>query len=571
MKLFKILRLTLTALVALSFMQSAAWALSASTPYTLEMSKVNADGTTTLVSTTSTTSDATGKITFAFSNVPTQSTNNFLIVTVKDGSGAVVIKSFAPAPAANGTNTLGVNTTTTAQAKLMEKLGLTIGTDDPIVVSFGLMFTRNPNLNATDITNFATIGKEAIVNGMEAYMLANGAKTSQMATFKSKLVYNATTGTTDLRDFTALAKSAVDTPASAKADMAKASGLISSAFVDAAEAANIDLDLVLAAFDSAGIKLQSGAGQSAMAALSAAFRNQMNAAVNSFFTQLASVKVKRRYSAVLTALNASTAEKARFNNAVSTMAADMGATDALFASYFDGAAGYNLTETLAAAFAATHLVNGGKIGALITAGTLTTSSTVQTAMDAVYTAAFTAFSTAIQSTNAEITAMRQNISTAFGGTPSATQLANMGVGTYRSFGGATLINWPIPQVASVNFVASIITSGGGLRYTRTTLAVPTNMTWLNGNRTRTTFNTGKASFDALLGMQEDVLIAENARFAIFSGGNPPPAQQQAAKASFITHLATIVANLRGTTDGTTAITAAQKKALVKAQQQPSLH
>ncbi len=572
MKIFNTIRLALTALVAMCFMQSAAWALTANTVYTLELSKVNSNGTTTTVSTTSTTSDAAGKITFTFSNVPTQATNNFLIVTVKDGSGAVVIKSFAPAPAANSTNTLGVNTTTTAQAKLMEQLGATIGTDDPIVVSFGLMFTRNPNLTATDITNFATIGKEAIVNGMEPYMLANGATAAQVSTFKSKLVYNATSGTTDLRDFTALAKVAVDTPAAAKADMAKASGLISSAFVDAAEAANIDLDLVLAAFDAAGIKLQSGPGASAMGALSAAFRNQMNAAVNSFFTQVAAVKVKQRYAAVLTALNASTAEKARFNTGVTTMAADMAAADALFASYFDGTAGYSLAETLATAFAANHLANSGKIGALITAAKLATTDTVQTAMNAVYGAAFDAFSTAIQSTNAEITAMRQHISTALGGTPTVAQLATQGVGTYRNFNGQ-ILNWPIPQVASVNFVASIIAAGGALTYTRTTLAVPANMGWLNGNGTRTTFNTGNASFDALLGMQEDVMIAENTRFSIFAGGGTPPsqAQQQAAKASFITHLATIAGNLGGTTNGATAITTVQKKALIKAQQQPSLH
>ncbi len=561
------------AFVALFIAQSAfAATLSANTAYTLELTKVNSDGTTTLVSSTSTTSDSTGKITFTFSNVPTQSTNNFLIVTVKDSTGTVQIKSFAPAPAASGTNTLGVNTTTTAQANLMEKLGVVIGTDDPIVVSFGLMITRNPNLSTTDIGNFATIAQEAIINGMETYMTSNGASTAQMATFKSKLVYNATASTTDLRDFTALTKASVDTPASAKEDMAKASGLISAAFVDAAAAANIDLDLILAAFDSAGINLQSGAGATAMAALSTAFQTSMNQSVNSFFTQLATVKVKQRYSAALTALNATTAEKTRFDTGVTTMSTDMGTADSLFASYFDGTTGYDMTETLATAFAASRLSNTGVINTLITAATLATTDTIQTAMDAVYQKAFTSFSTAIQSTNTEIGDMQTGVSSALGGTPTATQLASSGVGTYRDFNGNTL-NWPIPQTASVNFIASAISAGGTLTYSRTTLAVPSIMSWLNaGSGTRTTFNTGNTSFNNLLSMQEDVMIAENTRFSIFAGsGNPSQTQMQNAKASFITNLAAIVANIGGTTDSTTAFTTAQKKALVQAQQQPSLH
>jgi len=588
------MRLTLAVFIALCVMQPAAYALTASTIYTLELAKVNSDGTTTLVSSTNTTSDANGKITFTFSNVPTQATNNFLIVTVKDTAGNVQIKSFAPAPAASGTNTLGVNTTTTAQANLMEQLGVLIGTDDPIVVSFGLMFTRNPNLTTADIGNFATIGQQAIVNGMETYMTSpptgvTAATAAQMTTFKAALVYNATAGTTDLRDFTALTKSAVDTPASAKADMAKASGLISAAFVDAAHEAGIDLDLILAAFDSAGIKLQSGAGLTAINALSTAFRTSMNQSVNSFFTQLASVKVQQRYSATLTALNATTAEITRFNTAVTTMTTAMGDGDALFSSYFDGTSGYDMTETLATAFAAGRLSNSGVIATGITGGSLTTASTVQNAIDYVYQQAFTAFSSAIASTNAEITSLKSSTATALG---IAVGALPTGFGTYTDFNGST-VNWPIPQTVAVNFVASVITATGSLSYTRSGLAIPTAMgewfgTCANGTsftrtsctgagstwtvKTATTFATGNTSFDSLLGIQEDIMIAENTRYDIFAGGTTPTqTQQQTAKAAFIQNLATIAGNIGGTTDGTTAYTTAQKQALVQAQQQPSLH
>jgi len=581
----RVLSLTIVALV---FVVQSAFALTANTAYTLELAKVNSNGTTTVVSSTSVTSDANGKITFTFSNVPTQATNSFLIVTVTDAAGAVQIKSFAPAPAANGTNTLGVNTTTTAQANLMEQLGAVIGTDDPIVVSFGLMFTRDPNLSTTDIANLAIIAQQAIVNGMEVYMLANGATAAQMATFKSKLVYNATAGTTDLRDFTALTKSAVDTPAQAKDDMAKASGLISAAFVDAAAAASIDLDLVLSAFDSAGIKLQSGAGLTAMNALSIAFRTTMNQAVNSFFTQLSAVKVKERYSNALTVLGASAGQLTQFNAAVSTMATDMAAIDTTYALYYDGTPGYDMTETLAAASAAGHLsLADPVIAAGITAGPpnglVAATSTVQNAMDYAYQYVFAKFQgaapgTGIQSTNADITTMKSNVATAL-----AVAVGSLpaGLGTYRDFTGST-INWPIPQTASVNFIAAAISATGSLSYTRTTLAVPANMAWLNGNTgVRTDFGplglNLPASFADLMGMQEDIMIAEFTRFYIFdpangtTGGNPTQAQMQSTKAGFITNIAAIVGNISGTTDGTTAFTTAQKKALVLSQQQPSLH
>lgn len=602
----KIIRLTLAVLVALCCMQSSAWALTANTAYTLELSKVNSDGTTTLVSSTSVTSDASGKIAFTFSDVPTQATNNFLIVTVKDANGNVQIKSFAPAPPAGSNNSLGVNTTTTAQANLMEQLGALIGTDDPIVVSFGLMFTRNPNLTTTDIANFAIIGQQAIINGMEPYMLANGATAAQMATFKSKLVYNSAAGSKDLSDFSALTKSAVDTPASTKADMAKASGLISSIFVDAAHAAGIDLDLVLAAFDSAGINLQSGAGLTAMNALSASFRNQMNQSVQNFFTQVASVKVKQVYSATLTTLGATAGQQTQFNTAVTQLTTDMGAADALFASYYDGTSGYDMTETLATAFGAGHLTQTGVLATLITAGTLTTASTVQAAMDAVYQKAFTNFQGAtagagVQSTNADITTMQSNVATALAITTAQLLTSVPNLGKYYDFSG-TQVNWPIPQTASVNFVAAAITAGGGMTYTRTTLAIPSNVTWMGtctggaggpyydqtscttagGAWTpgRTNFGAGglnmPASFAALMGMQEDIQIAEFTRYAIYDptgayGGNPSQSVQQTTKQTFISNLSQVAANIGGTTDGTTAFTTAQKNALVQAQQQPSLH
>jgi len=597
MRTHKLMRWIPAVLLALC-LPATVWAgaLAASTTYTLELWKMNSDGTTTLVSTKSVTSDSSGKITFSFSNVPTNATNNFLIVNVKDSAGTLQIKSLVPAPPAGSNNTLGVNTTTTKQAVLLEKLGAAIGTDDPIAVAFGLMFTRNPNLATSDINNFATIGKAAIIGGgsgttaygKEKYMLNNGATAADLTAFKKKLVYNAATGTKDLRTFAALTKSAVDTPAQAKADMNKASAMMADIFVDAADAAGIDLNLILAGFDAAdpGSLPASSGATAALGNLTTPFKNSMNGAATTFFTRLAALKVRRSYLAALTALNATSAEKTRFNNAVTKMTDAMSKADALFAPYFDGT--YDQTETLQAAFNAAHLSSTattgaeGVINAGITAGKLTAAtSTVGDAMDYVYTQAFNSFSTAVQSTNVEISTMQNNVSTALGGTPTSSQLAANGVGTYRDFNGKT-VNWPIPQTVAVDFVATAINNGGGLTYNRTAVAsaipVPANMSWLNGTGTRTTnFNTGNTSFENLLKLQEDIQIAEFTRFYIWdpsnttTSGHPTRAQEQTAKQAFISNLKTIVNNLGGTTDGTTAITTAQKKALVLAQQQPSLY
>ena len=54
------------------------------------------------------------------------------------------------------------------------------------------------------------------------------------------------------------------------------------------------------------------------------------------------------------------------------------------------------------------------------------------------------------------------------------------------------------------------------------------------------------------------------------GGHPSRAQEKAAKVSFLEDLQMIAGWISGTTDGTTAISTAQKKAIVKLLMQPSM-
>jgi len=534
--------------------------LTASTDYIVTLEKFLSDGTVSTVSSTTVTSDAAGKITFTFSNVPTCPTTNFLSVKVTTAADTttVVRRSFSPAPPANATNSLGANGVSTKQAEAMVAVGSLIGSDDPFAVLFGLMFTRTDVLTATDISNIAIVGQQGIILGMEPDMTAAGVTTAQMTTFKNKLVC-ASTGKKDLSAFTSLFKTAVDTPAQAQADMAKAAGLLADIVIDAAADAGIDLDVILAAFDTAGDKVSTGAGATAIAAMSASVQASMNQSVNSFSTRIGVQKVQSRYAAMLTALGVSGAAVTRFNTAVSTLGTDMATIDTTYAKYFDDPVNFPMTNA------------------------------IQTAIDNAYTTAFTTFQNSIASTNAEITTMRSNISTALGGAVTAAQLATDGVGTYFDFTG-TSKNWPVPQTGATNFVAAALTAGGSLGYTRSTTPIPANITFLGSCSTgnpahqpkavcqgnggtwtpaRSTNAGVPASFAALLGIQEDLMIAEFTRFSVFTG-TETAAQRKAAKLTFKSNVAGIISNVSGTTDGTTNYTAAQKRAIVLSQQQPSI-
>jgi len=525
---------------------AATAALPANTQYDVTLEKFLSDGTLSTVATTSVVSDANGKISFTFSNVPSCPTTNFLSIKVTDfGTSNIVRRSFTPAPPANSTNGLGANGVSTKQAEAMVAAGSLIGSDDPFVVLFGLMFTRTDALTANDVTQVAILGREGIQNGMEPDMLSNGVTAAQMTTFKNALVCAASAGDKDLSSFTTLFKSAVDTPAQAQADMAKAAGLLADIVIDAAATAGIDLDVILAGFDVAGDKVTAAGspGAAAMAAMTAAVRNSMNQAVTSFRTRIAVRKVQQRYTDMLTTLGVSGAAVTRFNTAVTTMGTNLAAVDTTYAKYFDDPVNNPMTTA------------------------------IQNAIDAAYTTAFNTFSTSIASTTAEITTMKSNVATALSVAVGALPAT---LGTYTDFTGATK-NWPIPQTGSVNYIASVLTAGGSLGYTRTTLAVPANMSWLNGTGVRSVFASGNASFDALLGIQEDLMIAEFTRFYIWNagnattGGNPSATQRNASQLAFKTNVAAVIANVSGTTDGSTAYTAAQKRALVLSQQQPSIN
>lgn len=527
----------------LLFTGATANALTVGETYSVTLSKVNSNGTTTDVGTTSAVADANGKITFSFSSVPMFPDTFFLVLTVKDSLDAVQRRSFSPAPPAGGTGQLGANSLSTVQANMILKSLLLAGTDDPIVVAYGLILTRADNLDDTDLNNVATLGKTAIMVGFESFLTSNGVSAAKLTLFKQKLIYNQPNK--DLSNFTTLFKSAVDNPGQASDDMALAAGLIADIFIDAAIAADIDLGLIVGAHDSAGEVVDGNQDAlDAFNAFGADHQASIQQAMGSFFMRIAAIKVKSSYSDALNTLNASGTQIDTFNAAVATMMTTMENLDKQYSQYYDDPS-------------------------LMT-------QQIRNQMDTAYQGAFSTFQTAIAASGQDITDMKGNIADAFTGISVGDLPADFG--TYLDFDGVTTVNWPIPQVVATNWVASIITASGDLAYDRTTVAaslpVPSNMGWLNGSGVRTDFTVGgpPPSFAALMGIQEDMMIAENTRWDIFDEGQTQPtrAEEKAAELTYKTNKYLIMNNLSGTTNGTTSITDAQKEALILMMEHPSL-
>lgn len=540
--------LVLMAMVGVVLSSTTA-ALTVGTEYTVVLSKINGDGTSTSVSSTSAIADSNGKITFSLTNLPTATDTNFVLLEIKDPGGTVVRQSIAPAPAAGSTNLVGINALSDVQAQTLRTSMLSNSSDDPMGVAFGLVFVRSPNLEASDISIIAQMMGTAILgnDGMEAFLLVNGVSAGTLATFKKNLVSNAAAGSKDMSDYIEFFKNAVDN--SDDDEMSKAGGIMGDIFIDAGAAAGIDPTLILASFSAAG----SAPGLDAlMGSLSAGFGTSIQQAVSSFFTRIASVKLKREYTDALTTLSASGSEVTRFNAAVASFVSAQQAIDVQYGDFFVDPDGYAI-----------------QVGKNI--------ATIRSELDTAYTGAWSTFQAALQSIAGEISDMKTAV--AAGLTVSTGSSVTVGdlpgtLGTDRDFNGNT-VNWPIPQTVSVSWVASILSANGSFSFTRDALPVPSpGMDWLNGTGARTTFGAGglnlPVNFADLMGLMEDVLIVEHTRFAIYSGGPPTADQEEAARLAYKTNADNLIALISGTTNGTTPISTAQKEALIKLMQEPSL-
>ncbi len=536
--------------------------------YTITIQKVNSNGTVSDYSTTEATADKDGKLSFSLSSMPTNASINFIVFIIKDSNEVVVRKGFVPAPHSGNTNELGINNLSTAQTNAILAAGEKIGTDDPIAVAFLLTLLRADGATENDAITFAELGKYAIVgtDGFEGTLTSSGVTAAQLANFKSYLIYNETAGKKTIRDLTASFKTAVDSEntATAKQEMQKAGGFMADVFMDAATSAGIDLNLILAAHDAAGMVADSHSDL--INALTSTVKSSMNQSMSSFFQRIAAVKVKSEYNKALTTLSATGTQVDNFNTAVANMMSAMQNIDADYADFFNDPEAY--------------CTSVGK-----------DFNTVSAEISARYQQAFENFQgdppNGITSSDSEIATMKSKVAQAFG--ISEVQLPS-DFGKYWSFGG-TQKNWPITQTVMVTWMANKLIAGGSFDYTRDTTPVPSTMVWMGECSDTIYFDQGScmsngktwtaqsrrtypadmpAPFKAYLGLQDDLQIIEMARYSIYQSGQPTREEEKAAKLTFNTRLDTIAGNISGKTDATTNITTEEKKAIVKLLMQPSM-
>lgn len=538
---------------------SNGYALTAGEIYTIEIDAIGSNGAIVDLSglTTSAEADSNGKIAFSIAGTPDRTSYNFLVVTVKNPDGTTARRSIAPTPTAGATVNLGISNVTEGQAEALISAMQTAGSDNPIMVAFGMVILRTGSLSSADLARVATASRAA-VNGFENELTTNlGVSSAQMTTFKSGIVSR-------LNEFTSLYKDAVDatTDAAAAQNRGKAAGLLMQIFVHSATDAGFNEDYVELALMAAGDAVDD---DSSWSSLPAAFRSAVDAEMGSAMQKLRAEKALKKYTEALTLLGASSTQISRYTTAANTLFTAMENAFKAFEALFQDES---------------SMPSAGDISSA--------QSTINTAMES----AFSSFITNAASSSSEIDTMATAMKSGFcsGDAGCETAIDNMkgssasnSMFSFRTQGG-TAVYWPIPMVAAVTWTANAVAAGGSLTYTRDTLAVPALLNWLdsddnggNGvNNTRhdwdATNNNGVASDEksmpaslaALFGLREDIQIVEFTKFSDFQniGGQPTMVQMKTIMNSLKTRLEARASDISGTTDGSTAITAAQKKALV---------
>ena len=263
---------------------SNGYALTAGEIYTIEIDAIGSNGAIVDLSglTTSAEADSNGKIAFSIAGTPDRTSYNFLVVTVKNPDGTTARRSIAPTPTAGATVNLGISNVTEGQAEALISAMQTAGSDNPIMVAFGMVILRTGSLSSADLARVATASRAA-VNGFENELTTNlGVSSAQMTTFKSGIVSR-------LNEFTSLYKDAVDatTDAAAAQNRGKAAGLLMQIFVHSATDAGFNEDYVELALMAAGDAVDD---DSSWSSLPAAFRSAVDAEMGSAMQKLRAEK-----------------------------------------------------------------------------------------------------------------------------------------------------------------------------------------------------------------------------------------------------------------------------------------
>ena len=402
------------------FFATSAMALTPNTTFMIKLSTVSPTGDLTQTATTSATSDAGGKVSFSFSNIPTNSAARFLMVQIMESSGAVVRQAMVAASAPGSNISMGVSEVTDRQAKAMLKTITDAGSDSPTPVMLLMTMVRSGAISDADAQSFSPLARSA-ASAFETFMTVNGVTAAPMATLKTNML-------SAMGDVAAKYKESVDaaTPALEAGKRGEAKAVFMGALVTAAADAGIPVNLMPIAFDEAAKAAESAAATSpinadVIMAMKASFRVE---------TQQRQLRAQMRsYSDAMSAMGASAPHKQQFATASATMGNAMMNAQVNFEQMFADPSAFPDTATISS-----------------------TESTMLTAMQTLFD---NFVSTDAAASSNDITGMLSAMATqmiGMGGMMSGMSsitLANMGIGQMVTTPGGALQNWTV-MMASVN-------------------------------------------------------------------------------------------------------------------------
>lgn len=587
-KTIKGLKLFMFALISIGFLTVTNTALASfvvGETYTISIEAVQSNGSvtsnsagTSLAISTLAVADANGKLTFTLGSIPSSSSYNWLVVTIKDSNGTTIRRSIVPAPAAGSTLNLGVSPLTNKQTDAFLTVFSNAGTDDPILAFFGFILVRSANVTATEIITMADICQKGIygsdgtgnTNGFLKKLIDEGATATQLANLRSNLVAN-------LAEFASLYKDAVDNyfTSGTTAELAKRGEAAAKLFeylVAATSDAGIREETLLLAFNAMGaIVLPAMDAAITSGTLSAAIEKGLEASIGRGLQKLRADNFLKKYRNALTTLNATDEEISTYTTAVNTLTA---ALKAQFEEFEKNCMKDDEDVAIADMEAKNNEMQQGMNNA------------------------FNQFMTDCQASDAQILALRQALATAFsiaaGDMDTVLPTERFQYYTGDATQSSSKVNWPIMMVVATRWMANIVIANGGLTYTRDDTTPSSNMWWLGYCQTNTHWNqsdcsewvvarrnyadmyqANMTSWAILEMLREDIQILQFKRWDAFSNevasATDEAAQMEAMEAAekafydklFDTSSSTSLVNLLdGTLDGTTTIPAATKKALI---------
>ena len=244
----KMMKFLALALAVSMLAATSALALTANHAYMVQLSTVSASGQQTALSQMAATADASGKLSFQFSDVPDTGSASFLMVEIMDtvgGQQQVVRQTMLPAPAPGQHLQTGVNELSSRQARAARQAMMT-GSDQALGAMFPLLMIPTGAIATEDADGFGLMAVDA-ASAFNNYLAENGVTAAQMTSFREGLL-------DAMRELAAANMSAAEQtdPVTAAGLCGQAGAQFMTALMQAAADAGIDPTLVSAAFDQAG-------------------------------------------------------------------------------------------------------------------------------------------------------------------------------------------------------------------------------------------------------------------------------------------------------------------------------